>query len=122
MRQRGDTPSITRAQKRHLRERDALRKRFGAAYDALNEVLEKYDPVGIAGYGEPNEYDLEVHTILGRVDEFDSEDALRRVIVEEFDRWFAPMETDIRKCAAGIAAAFWPQIRAYARNRGPAGA
>ena len=107
---------VTRAQRRHIRERDALRKRFGAAYDVLNEILDKYDPVGIADFA-PNEYDLEVHTILRRVNEVGSQAALRRVVVEEFDRWFAPVQTKIRDCSGKIAADFWPHIKPFARTR-----
>lgn len=111
---------VNAAQRRHLETRKRLIRQFGPAYQELNDILTKFDAVGIGDFAE-NEYDLEVHAILARAREIDSEKELRRVVEEEFERWFAPVPTRIGKSSRAIAAAFWPYLKPPGNPRGRAG-
>ena len=95
-------------------------RQFGPAYQALNDILTKYDPVGIGDFAE-NEYDLEAQAILDRSAQVHSVKELKRVVEEEFDRWFSPAPTKIRERSAAIASSFWPYLKPTVTPRGRAG-
>lgn len=57
-------------------------------YEEVEEILFRYDPVGI-NFGEnTDEYDPEVGTILPRLKEVCSEADVHGIVHEEFVRWF----------------------------------
>jgi hypothetical protein len=64
-----------------------LRKQYGQLYDDVLAILNKHDPMGIAY--QPDEYEMEVVTILPRLKEAHSALELRRIIHEEFIHWFS---------------------------------
>jgi hypothetical protein len=62
-------------------------QRFVADLEAL---LFRHDPIGI-NFGEnTDEYRAEAETITLRLPEADTEDDARRIVHEEFIRWFSP--------------------------------
>ena len=70
------------------RERDALRRQYGTAYEQMNNILFAEDPARI-NFGYPtDEYEPEVCTILPRLHDCRSVDDVRRVVHEEFIKWF----------------------------------
>ena len=106
----------------------ALKGQYGPLYDELLSILDRYDPVGIAFVG-PQEYSAEVATILPRLPDAKSVEALRRIIWEEFVWWFSDYkarawEERVASNSAGaeeeyqrIAEEIWPLWMAYtARN------
>ena len=70
-----------------IARRDRVRREFGPFYDAVLRILQEHDPVGIAFAAE--EYDPEVSTILPRLGEAHSVDDCRKIVYEEFVRWFS---------------------------------
>lgn len=70
-----------------LAERRGLRRKYKRLYDELRDILNRHDPVGIAG--EPDEYEPEVARILARSKATGSvtelTEVIRTVFVEMFD-------------------------------------
>ena len=72
-----------------LEEKRRLRAEYGNLFDAVAALLFHYDPVGINFEDNPDEYETETGTILPRLRGCQSVDDVRRIIHEEFVRWFA---------------------------------
>jgi hypothetical protein len=93
----------------------ALRAQYGALFDEVSQILFELDPVGINFETNTDEYEPEVGTILPRLRSCDSVDDARRVIHEEFVRWFDPdlagPESNYDEAAERIWAA-WQRRRA----------
>jgi hypothetical protein len=73
-----------------LAERQQLRAEYGALFDEIAAILFELDPVGINFESNTDEYEPEVGTILPRLRSCSSVADARRVIHEEFVRWFEP--------------------------------
>ena len=69
-------------------DRQRLRHEYGALFDEIAATLFALDPVGIALESNSDEYEPEAGTILPRLKSCRSLDDARRVIHEEFVRWF----------------------------------
>ena len=69
-------------------ERDRLKAVYGRLFDEVSEILFRHDPIGINFGSNTDEYEPEVETILPRLKEAHSASELRRIIYEEFARWF----------------------------------
>src|SRR2546427_354006 len=99
-----------------LRLRNIVRQEFGSLYDRLLRILSTSDPMGLLSHPgiSPEdwrvEYAPEVETILLRRQEASSQKALRRIVHQEFQRWFHPKiagpESRYEKVATGIWNAF----------------
>lgn len=74
-------------------ERARIRDEYGNLFDELSGILFTHDPIGINFETNTDEYEPEVGTILPRLTEADSPIALRRIIHEEFVRWFNGEDT-----------------------------
>jgi hypothetical protein len=74
------------AQGRALKER-AMREQ-PALVLAVSEILFRHDPAGINFGDNTNEYDPEAGSIVARLHECADADDVRRVVGEEFVRWF----------------------------------
>ena len=89
-----------------LAERQELRAEYGALFDEVAAILFELDPVGINFESNTDEYEPEVGTILPRLRSCNSVTDARRVIHEEFVRWFAPEtagpESDYQEAAERI--------------------
>jgi hypothetical protein len=80
---------MSRTRDEILEEKRRLRWEYGKLSDAVAALLFQYDPVGINFEVNPDEYETETRTILPRLRDCQSVDDVRRVIYEEFVRWFA---------------------------------
>lgn len=90
MPERRDTPDRVLARV----ERQRLKSLYAGLFEDLSAYLYEYDPMGL-NYGvNPDEYEVEVDTILPRVLDAESPAEIALVLREEFDRWFgeAPIE------------------------------
>jgi hypothetical protein len=73
--------------------RRMLKEQYRLLYAAVSEALFHADPIGLIEIGAPrDEYDPEVTTILPRLREATGVDDVRRIVHQEFVRWF---NTDI---------------------------
>jgi hypothetical protein len=90
-----------------LRERAELRRAYGALFDEVTAILFRHDPIGINFETNADEYEPEVGTILPRLRECRDIDDLRRVIREEFGRWFSGDEESFEKHIPAIADDVW---------------
>ena len=69
-------------------ERRKLKAEHGDLFESVSALLFRHDPIGINFEENTDEYESEVGTILPRLKECGSRADLRRVVHEEFVRWF----------------------------------
>lgn len=69
--------------------RDRLRAENAGFLASVSAVLYECDPIGINFGDNADEYDTEAGSIIPRLRECSGEDDVRRVIHEEFTRWFS---------------------------------
>ena len=70
--------------------RSAVKRKYKTLFDETSSLLFRLDPIGINFEDNTDEYDPEVGTILPRLSSCHSPLAVRRVVFEEFCRWFGP--------------------------------
>jgi len=70
------------------RNRKELKRQYIATYERLSNILFTEDPVGINFGHNTDEYEPEVGTILPRLRSCQSVDDVRRVVHDEFVKWF----------------------------------
>ncbi len=80
---------MTRTPEQIIEERRQIRARYGELFDSVVALLFRHDPVGINFEHNTDEYESEAGTILPRLHTCKSVDDVRRVVYEEFVRWFA---------------------------------
>ena len=95
--------------------RDALKKRYRGLYDRVTSILFRVDPMGINFEDNTDEYDPETDTILPRLPNCTSSDDVRKVVIEEFERWFDPdmVNDGNRKHFDEIAKAIWSELQIF---------
>ncbi|MGB7061823.1 MAG: hypothetical protein WBF13_05650 [Candidatus Zixiibacteriota bacterium] len=84
-----------------------LRNEFGELYQAVTEVLLKYDPVGIVFEDNLDEYDPELFTILPELKHCKSETEVLELVHKEFVRWFSESTAGAREHYEPIAKEIW---------------
>jgi hypothetical protein len=89
-----------------------LKQRYRDLHAALTSLLYRRDPLGLAASGAPeDEYEPEVGTILPRLSDAKSPDDVRRIVHEEFLRWFGAEETTGSEAAYDpIAHEIWDKL------------
>lgn len=70
--------------------RSAVKRKYKTLFDDASALLFRLDPIGINFEDNTDEYDAEVGTILPRLSRCHSPSDVRRVVFEEFCRWFGP--------------------------------
>jgi hypothetical protein len=90
-----------------------LREEFGDLFDTVSEILFRNDPIGINFETNTDEYELEVSTILPRLQEATSPDSLRLIIHQEFVKWFHPDIADPESKYEEIAQEVWAAWRRW---------
>lgn len=71
-----------------------VRLRYLNLHRGLTELLYRHDPIGLAAAGAPkDEYKSEVSTIIPRLKHATGPDNVRRILPEEFLRWFEDEQT-----------------------------
>ena len=83
-----------------------------STHDTLDQkvtsILAAHDPLGLCAMGAPqDEYSLEARTIVPRIDEANSSTELRRVIHQEFVRWFGLSVAGTEERYTAIAEELW---------------
>jgi hypothetical protein len=101
-----------------VREREALRDRFGSAYDDLLRLLFDEDPEGINFGDNTDEYDPEVRTILPRLGGCSSVDDVQDVVSEEFRRWFGPAPAERRSAYRRVSERIADELAKLLRHAG----
>lgn len=75
--------------------------------ERLEALLFRHDPMGSNCGSNSDEYRSEAETITLRRHEAQSEDGLRRMVHEEFVRWFDPETTGAEARYAPVANELW---------------
>jgi hypothetical protein len=92
-------------------EKRRLKAEYGELYFKVSEILFRHDPEGINFETNTDEYEPEVETILPRLREASSATELRRIIREEFIRWFGADEVGTEIEFEEIAQEVWSAYR-----------
>lgn len=79
---------MSRTRKEILEKRRRLKAEYGKLFDKIAAQLFHRDPIGIGAGAPADEYEPETGTILPRLRNCHSEDDARKVVHEEFVRWF----------------------------------
>jgi hypothetical protein len=79
--------------------------------DALERLLYRHDPIGVAFGGNPDEYSPEAGTIAPRLAGASSVEDVLRVVHEEFVRWFDEETAGRASRYREIAEETWALIR-----------
>ena len=90
------------------REKRQLRAQYGELYDQVNELLYRFDPVGLRLYGVPaDEYEGEAELILPRLRTCRSADEVEVVVRDVFTHMFTDGIIGPHVQFHGLAAALW---------------
>jgi hypothetical protein len=110
-------PLSTRIKTRFSRlRRSIVKRRFGTLFDEVSSTLFKYDPIGINLENNSDEYDPEAGTILPRLSRCYSSTDVRRVVFEEFCKWFGPETAGDEMKYDEASVAIWALWCAYQQN------
>jgi hypothetical protein len=90
-----------------LEERRRLKAEYRGLFDDVAAILFRHDPVGINFETNQDEYEPEVGTILPRLSTCHSAEDVRRVVCEEFARWFDVEIATPEERFTGIATEIW---------------
>ena len=69
-------------------EREQVRQQYPELFQEINRLIFEADPIGINFGHNTDEYEPEVGTIIPRLKSCESPSDVRKVIHEEFVRWF----------------------------------
>jgi hypothetical protein len=88
------------------------RLRYQSRHRELSELLYRHDPVGLAVAGAPkDEYESEVSTVIPKLKDATGPDDVRRIVHQEFLRWFEDEQTAGPECAySAIACEIWERF------------
>jgi hypothetical protein len=104
---------MTKTREEIIEERRRLKAEYRELFDNIAALLFRHDPIGINFETNADEYEPEVGTILPRLRSCHSADDVRRVVHQEFARWFdadiAGSEEHYRKIATEI----WEQWQKF---------
>jgi len=98
---------MPRTREEIIEERRLLKAEYGELFDEVSALLFRHDPAGINYETNGDEYEPEVGTILPRLQSCHSADDVRRVVHEEFSRWFGASTVCSQEFYAEIAAEIW---------------
>jgi hypothetical protein len=90
-----------------LEARRRLKAEYGQLFDSIASILFRHDPVGINFGDNADEYGPETGTILPRLRTCHSADDVRRVVHEEFVRWFYASTAGSAEHYTKIASEIW---------------
>jgi hypothetical protein len=88
-------------------EREELRKQYRELFDTVSEILFRRDPIGINFETNTDEYEAEVGTVLPRLRTCESRADVRRVVHDEFVRWFGADTCGAEDRYEAIATEIW---------------
>jgi hypothetical protein len=99
-----DTPNWMQQARK---EREVVRKQSPELFDEVSRILFRADPIGINFEDNTDEYDAEAGSIIARLPECDSRDDVRRVVREEFVRWFGIDIAGNEERYSDVASSIW---------------
>jgi hypothetical protein len=87
----GGWPLSTRIKTRFRRwQRSQVKRKYASLFNEASALLFRHDPIGINFEDNTDEYDPELRTILPRLSRCYSSADARKVVFEEFSKWFGP--------------------------------
>jgi hypothetical protein len=96
--------------------RESVRLEFGSFFEDASAILFEVDPIDLNFSAITDEYDSEVGTILPRLKTCNSLLDARRVIHEEFARWFDPKTAGEEAHYQQAAERLWSAWQDYLRG------
>ena len=90
-----------------LEERRRMKAQYGTLFDKVAALLFRHDPANIKFEVNSDEYETEARTILPRLRTCKSSQDVRRVVHEEFVRWFDEATAGPEECYSEIATEIW---------------
>jgi hypothetical protein len=107
---------MSRTREEILKERRRLKAEYGELFDKIAALLFRHDPISIGSDVPTDEYEPETGTILPRLRNCHSVDDTRKVIHEEFVRWFDSSTAGPEQSYADISSEIW-QLWQQSRER-----
>ena len=98
---------MSRTRQDILEERRRLKAEYGKLFDRIAELLFRRDPISIGADAPADEYEPETGTILPRLRSCHSEDDARKVVYEEFVRWFDPNTAGPEESYGEVSSEIW---------------
>ena len=96
--------------------RSHVKRRYPQLFDEVSALLFRFDPIGINFEDNTDEYDPEVGTILPRLAHCRSSTDARRVVFQEFCKWFGPETAGDEMKYDAIATELWPLWSGHREN------
>lgn len=96
-----------------LRERRALKRKYGDLFATVSALLFEADLQGINFGDNTDEYEPEASTIIPRLEHARNEQDVVAIVHEEFCRWFGPEDSDLRVNYEPVAKQVWDAWRAF---------
>jgi hypothetical protein len=87
--------------------RSHIKRKYPHLFNEASALLFRFDPIGINFEDNTDEYEPEVGTILPRLPHCHSSADARRVVFEEFRKWFGPETAGDEMKYDAIAAELW---------------
>jgi hypothetical protein len=97
--------------------RKKTQQKYGGLFQEASMILFRNDPIGVSSEDNTDEYDPEVGTILPRMPQCSSANEVRRVVFEEFQKWFTPEVAGDEMRYEEIAKELWA-LWSKSRSRG----
>ena len=94
-------------------KRKAIQLEYGGLFDAISKLLFEADPIGINFETNPEEYEPEVGTIIPRLTQAKSETDVRKIVHEEFCKWFDSRTAGPIEDYGDIASKIWAEWKRY---------
>ena len=74
--------------KKVCEERELMKQKYPKLFASISAICFRQDPIGINFSDNTDEYDPEAGTILPRLKECRNKEDVRKIVCEEFIRWF----------------------------------
>ena len=104
---------MSRTREEIKEERKRLKAEYGELFDDVAAILFRHDPININFETNTDEYELEVGTILPRLRTCNSLEGARKVIHEEFCRWFSRESAGSEESFDAVAAEIWERWQKF---------
>jgi len=110
---------MSRTREEIIAERKRLKEEYKELFDELAALLFRHDPLGISFVGNADvkdnadEYEPEAGTILPRLRSCQSADDVRKVVHQEFMRWFDAGNAGQEEHYAKIATEIWERWQKF---------
>ena len=98
---------MARTREEIAESRRRLKKEYGELFQSISALLFEHDPISINYETNRDEYEPEVETILPRLKGCHSAEDVRRVVHEEFIRWFGAEDVGPENRYEQIAKQIW---------------